>query len=134
MAYITELLCRELSGPDIIFLRNSSEVLIALSLETTTEARKVRTFLSLLISLTEKLEKNAMLSKKSISSISLKEIKGMLESGKKGKTTFSDSLREKLYNLVNFKFYNIYFYLYHCFHILDLICNDPHHSYIFRCF
>lgn len=103
MAYITELLCRELSGPDIIFLRNSSEVLIALSLETTIEARKVRTFLSLLISLTEKLEKNAMLSKKSISSISLKEIKGMLESGKKGKTTFSDSLREKLYNLVNFK-------------------------------
>lgn len=95
MAYVTELLCRELSGPDIIFLRNSSEVLTALSLETTIDGRKVKTFLSLIISLTEKLEKNAMLSKKSISSISLKEIKGRLESGKKGETIFSDSPREE---------------------------------------
>lgn len=101
--YVIELLRDELSGSDIIFLRNSSEVLIALSLETTVEARKAKTFLSLIIILTEKLEKNAMLSKKAISSNSLKEIKGRFESGKKDETTFSNPLREKLYNLVNFK-------------------------------
>lgn len=101
--YVIELLRDELSGSDIIFLRNSSEVLIALSLETTVEARNAKTFLSLIIILTEKLEKNAMLSKKAISSNSLKEIKGRFESGKKDETTFSNPLREKLYNLVNFK-------------------------------
>lgn len=103
MVYIIELLCCELSGFDIIFLRNLLEVLIVLLLEIIIEVRKVKIFLSLLIFLIEKLEKNVMFLKKLILLIFLKEIKGMLELGKKGKIIFFDFLREKLYNLVNFK-------------------------------
>lgn len=103
MVYIIELLCCELSGFDIIFLRNLLEVLIVLLLEIIIEVRKVWIFLSLLIFLIEKLEKNVMFLKKLILLIFLKEIKGMLELGKKGKIIFFDFLREKLYNLVNFK-------------------------------
>lgn len=44
-----------------------------------------------------------MFLKKLMLLIFLKEIKGMLELGKKGKIIFFDFLREKLYNLVNFK-------------------------------
>lgn len=41
MVYIIELLCCELSGFDIIFLRNVLEVLIVLLLEIIIEVRKV---------------------------------------------------------------------------------------------
>lgn len=41
MVYIIELLCCELSGFDIIFLRNLLEVLIVLLLEIIIEVRKV---------------------------------------------------------------------------------------------
>lgn len=101
--YVIELLRDELSGFDIIFFRNLLEVLIVFLLEIIVEVRNVKIFLSLIIILIEKLEKNVMFLKKVILLNFLKEIKGRFELGIKDEIIFLNFLREKLYNLVNFK-------------------------------
>ncbi|XP_078317034.1 NFX1-type zinc finger-containing protein 1-like isoform X1 [Crassostrea virginica] len=99
--YVSDILLRprQMNNLDIEFVQNSTQVLVAMSLEPKTEASKVIDFLNLIILVTKEQDRGTVLA--NLPRLFLQEVKERLKSDS-NKKPFSDYSKEELFTMINF--------------------------------
>mgnify|MGYP003688783467 CR=1 FL=1 len=100
--YVSDILLgpRQMTYLDIEFVQNSTQVLVAMSLESKTEASKVKDFLNLIILVVAKEQDGGTVLAK-IPKLFLQEVKERLKPDS-NKKQFSDNSKEELFAMINF--------------------------------